>query len=150
MFAHVNRSFSLPLCVFYHTLITEFALMINNCCCFTSNNVSLSLSLCLRCCSQYLTQLEVSENEMEVLDLSSLAQLETLKCSHNKLLELMINGSNLTSLVADFNCKYNIYCRKYLHMHACIHLLTLNTFNEKFKELELEREVLLAYQFKNR
>uniref|UniRef100_A0A1I8P3Y6 PPM-type phosphatase domain-containing protein n=1 Tax=Stomoxys calcitrans TaxID=35570 RepID=A0A1I8P3Y6_STOCA len=56
----------------------------------------------------YLTQLEVSENEMEVLDLSSLAQLETLKCSHNKLLELMINGSNLTSLVADSNCLHLI------------------------------------------
>ncbi|KNC23830.1 Protein phosphatase PHLPP-like protein, partial [Lucilia cuprina] len=51
----------------------------------------------------YLTQLEVSENEMEVLDLSSLAQLETLKCSHNKLLELMLNGSNITSLIADSN-----------------------------------------------
>ncbi|XP_061396322.1 protein phosphatase PHLPP-like protein [Musca vetustissima] len=57
----------------------------------------------------YLTQLEVSENEMEVLDLSSLAQLETLKCSHNKLLELMINGSNLTSLVADSNCLHLIH-----------------------------------------
>ncbi|XP_065358697.1 protein phosphatase PHLPP-like protein [Calliphora vicina] len=56
----------------------------------------------------YLTQLEVSENEMEVLDLSSLAQLETLKCSHNKLLELMLNGSNLTSLTADSNCLHSI------------------------------------------
>ncbi|KAM7352113.1 PH domain leucine-rich repeat protein phosphatase [Cochliomyia hominivorax] len=56
----------------------------------------------------YLTQLEVSENEMEVLDLSSLAQLETLKCSHNKLLELMLNGSNLTSLIADSNCLHSI------------------------------------------
>ncbi|XP_073823161.1 PH domain leucine-rich repeat protein phosphatase isoform X2 [Musca autumnalis] len=46
---------------------------------------------------------------MEVLDLSSLAQLETLKCSHNKLLELMINGSNLTSLVADSNCLHLIH-----------------------------------------
>ncbi|XP_075150258.1 PH domain leucine-rich repeat protein phosphatase [Haematobia irritans] len=45
---------------------------------------------------------------MEVLDLSTLAQLETLKCSHNKLLELMINGSNLTSLVADSNCLHLI------------------------------------------
>uniref|UniRef100_A0A1B0BJG8 PPM-type phosphatase domain-containing protein n=1 Tax=Glossina palpalis gambiensis TaxID=67801 RepID=A0A1B0BJG8_9MUSC len=56
----------------------------------------------------YLTQLEVSENEMEVLDLSSLAQLETLKCSHNKLTELMINGNNLVSLQADSNCLQQI------------------------------------------
>uniref|UniRef100_A0A1A9W036 PPM-type phosphatase domain-containing protein n=1 Tax=Glossina brevipalpis TaxID=37001 RepID=A0A1A9W036_9MUSC len=56
----------------------------------------------------YLTQLEVSENEMEVLDLSSLAQLETLKCSHNKLMELIINGNNLVSLQADNNCLQQI------------------------------------------
>lgn len=54
---------------------------------------------------QYLTQLEVCENEMEVLDLSSLAQLETLKCSRNKLIELIINGTNLQTLIADHNCK---------------------------------------------
>jgi len=42
---------------------------------------------------------------MEVLDLSSLAQLETLKCSRNKLMELIINGTNLQTLVADHNCK---------------------------------------------
>ncbi|XP_043644712.1 protein phosphatase PHLPP-like protein [Drosophila teissieri] len=51
----------------------------------------------------YLTQLEVCENEMEVLDLSSLAQLETLKCSRNKLMELIINATNLQTLVADHN-----------------------------------------------
>jgi len=42
---------------------------------------------------------------MEVLDLSSLAQLETLKCSRNKLMELIINATNLQTLVADQNCK---------------------------------------------
>ncbi|XP_039482031.1 protein phosphatase PHLPP-like protein [Drosophila santomea] len=51
----------------------------------------------------YLTQLEVCENEMEVLDLSSLAQLESLKCSRNKLMELIINATNLQTLVADHN-----------------------------------------------
>ncbi|KAH8376976.1 hypothetical protein KR093_002422 [Drosophila rubida] len=56
----------------------------------------------------YLTQLEVCENEMEVLDLSSLAQLETLKCSHNKLIELIFNGTNLQTLVANHNCLQNI------------------------------------------
>ncbi|XP_030386706.1 protein phosphatase PHLPP-like protein [Scaptodrosophila lebanonensis] len=56
----------------------------------------------------YLTQLEVCENEMEVLDLSSLAQLETLKCSRNKLMELIINGSNLQTLIADHNCLHSI------------------------------------------
>ncbi|KAL7740576.1 hypothetical protein ACLKA6_009463 [Drosophila palustris] len=56
--------------------------------------------------TEYLTQLEVCENEMEILDLSSLAQLETLKCSRNKLIELIINGTNLQSLIADHNCTY--------------------------------------------
>ncbi|KAH8399554.1 hypothetical protein KR222_003632, partial [Zaprionus bogoriensis] len=57
---------------------------------------------------QYLTQLEVCENEMEILDLSSLAQLETLKCSRNKLIELIINGTNLQTLKADHNCLQTI------------------------------------------
>ncbi|KAM8715623.1 hypothetical protein ACLKA7_002642 [Drosophila subpalustris] len=57
----------------------------------------------------YLTQLEVCENEMEILDLSSLAQLETLKCSRNKLIELIINGTNLQSLIADHNCTYKFH-----------------------------------------
>lgn len=52
-----------------------------------------------------MTQLEVCENEMEVLDLSSLAQLEMLKCSRNKLMELIVNATNLQALVADRNCK---------------------------------------------
>ncbi|XP_016978954.1 protein phosphatase PHLPP-like protein [Drosophila rhopaloa] len=56
----------------------------------------------------YLTQLEVCENEMEVLDLSSLAQLETLKCSRNKLMELIINATNLQTLTADHNYLLNI------------------------------------------
>ncbi|XP_017069855.1 protein phosphatase PHLPP-like protein [Drosophila eugracilis] len=56
----------------------------------------------------YLTQLEVCENEMEVLDLSSLAQLETLKCSRNKLMELIINATNLQTLVADHNYLHSI------------------------------------------
>ncbi|SPP86222.1 protein phosphatase PHLPP-like protein [Drosophila guanche] len=56
----------------------------------------------------YLTQLEVCENEMEVLDLSSLAQLETLKCSRNKLMELIVNATNLQALLADHNCLHNI------------------------------------------
>ncbi|XP_052853376.1 protein phosphatase PHLPP-like protein isoform X1 [Drosophila gunungcola] len=56
----------------------------------------------------YLTQLEVCENEMEVLDLSSLAQLETLKCSRNKLMELIINATNLQTLTADHNYLHNI------------------------------------------
>ncbi|KAH8298140.1 hypothetical protein KR018_008513 [Drosophila ironensis] len=56
----------------------------------------------------YLTQLEVCENEMEVLDLSSLNQLETLKCSRNKLMELIVNATNLEALVADHNYLHNI------------------------------------------
>ncbi|XP_017859823.1 PREDICTED: protein phosphatase PHLPP-like protein [Drosophila arizonae] len=60
----------------------------------------------------YLTQLEVCENEMEVLDLSTLAQLETLKCSRNKLIELIINGTSLQTLIADHNCLQSICISK--------------------------------------
>ncbi|CAD7086127.1 unnamed protein product [Hermetia illucens] len=50
-----------------------------------------------------LTQLDVSENEIEVLDLSALGQLESLQCCRNKLVELTVNGGALTSLIAGNN-----------------------------------------------
>ncbi|XP_055381976.1 protein phosphatase PHLPP-like protein isoform X2 [Condylostylus longicornis] len=50
-----------------------------------------------------LTQLDVSENEIEILDLCALGQLESLQCCRNKLTELIVNGSHLTSLIAGNN-----------------------------------------------
>lgn len=53
----------------------------------------------------FLTQLDVSENSIEILDLSALDKLETLQCSRNKLSELTVNGRILTSLIAGNNSK---------------------------------------------
>ncbi|PSN56260.1 Protein phosphatase PHLPP-like protein [Blattella germanica] len=50
-----------------------------------------------------LTQLDVSENSIESLDLSALTKLETLQCSRNKLIELSLCGKTLTSLIAGNN-----------------------------------------------
>lgn len=58
---------------------------------------------------QNLTQLDVSENEIEVLDLSALGQLESLQCCRNKLVELTVNGGALTSLIAGNNGKSLIF-----------------------------------------
>lgn len=52
---------------------------------------------------QYLTQLDVSENDIEILDLSALDQLETLQCARNKIKEINLNGRVLRSLIAGFN-----------------------------------------------
>lgn len=54
---------------------------------------------------QNLTQLDVSENAIEVLDLSALCKLQTLQCSRNTLRELAVNGRHLTSLIAGNNRK---------------------------------------------
>ncbi|XP_055680740.1 protein phosphatase PHLPP-like protein [Lutzomyia longipalpis] len=51
----------------------------------------------------YLTQLDVSENSIEILDLSALDKLESLQCSRNNLTELTVNGRVLTSLIAGNN-----------------------------------------------
>lgn len=56
-------------------------------------------------CSQYLTQLDVSENDIEILDLSALDQLESLQCSRNKIKEITLNGRVLRSLIAGNNGK---------------------------------------------
>ena len=54
---------------------------------------------------QNLTQLDVSENAIEVLDLSALSKLQTLQCSRNSLRDLSVNGRHLTSLIAGNNRK---------------------------------------------
>ncbi|CAH0389384.1 unnamed protein product [Bemisia tabaci] len=50
-----------------------------------------------------LTQLDVSENAIECLDLSALDKLENIQCSKNILKNLAINGRNLVSLIAGNN-----------------------------------------------
>ncbi|XP_067620333.1 protein phosphatase PHLPP-like protein [Eurosta solidaginis] len=51
----------------------------------------------------FLKELEITENGMAILDLSSLEQLETLTCNYNKLKELIINGKSLKTLTAKHN-----------------------------------------------
>lgn len=58
-------------------------------------------------CLQNLTHLDVSENNIESLDLSALEKLENLQCSKNQLLELTLNGTVLLSVIAGNNRKLN-------------------------------------------
>ncbi|KAI4464249.1 s-cell enriched with leucine-rich repeat-containing protein slra-related [Holotrichia oblita] len=51
-----------------------------------------------------LTELDVSENNIESLDLSAVEQLQVLQCSRNNLTHLILYGKNLTSLIAGNNC----------------------------------------------
>lgn len=55
-----------------------------------------------------MTQLDVSENDIEILDLSALDQLETLQCARNKIKEINLNGRVLRSLIAGFNGKLKV------------------------------------------
>ncbi|CAG9854370.1 unnamed protein product [Phyllotreta striolata] len=50
-----------------------------------------------------LTELDVSENNIENLDLSAVGQLQTLQCSRNCLTTLTIHGKRLTSVIAGNN-----------------------------------------------
>lgn len=50
-----------------------------------------------------LIELDVSENNIEHLDLSALEQLQIVQCSRNSLTQLIIYGKQLTSLIAGNN-----------------------------------------------
>lgn len=54
---------------------------------------------------QYLTQLDMSENSIEFLDLSALDKIESIQCCKNQIKELTLNGRVLNSLVASNNRK---------------------------------------------
>lgn len=54
---------------------------------------------------QYLTQLDMSENFIEFLDLSALDKIESIQCCKNQIKELTLNGRVLNSLVASNNRK---------------------------------------------
>lgn len=59
-----------------------------------------------------MTQLDVSENSIETLDLSALDRLVSLQCCRNNLEELKLNGRALTSLIAGNNSKIGIQIRR--------------------------------------
>ncbi|CAH0557853.1 unnamed protein product [Brassicogethes aeneus] len=50
-----------------------------------------------------LTELDVSENSIENLDLSAVEQLQILQCSRNSLTHLTLHGKNLISIIAGNN-----------------------------------------------
>lgn len=54
---------------------------------------------------QNLTELDVSENCIEQLDLSSLPTLKCINCSKNQLTDLKLNGSELITIAASNNSK---------------------------------------------
>ncbi|XP_036320982.1 protein phosphatase PHLPP-like protein [Rhagoletis pomonella] len=78
----------------------------------------------------FLKELEITENGMDILDLSSLAQLETLTCNHNKLKELIINGKSLKILTAKHN---NLVTIKALSSPT--KLVNIDISNNDFEEL---------------
>lgn len=47
----------------------------------------------------------MSDNSIEHLDLSALSVLQRIDCSRNKLVELNLNGTSLTTVVAGNNSK---------------------------------------------
>lgn len=51
----------------------------------------------------------MSENDIEILDLSALDQLESLQCSRNKVREITLNGRVLRSLIAGNNGKFYVH-----------------------------------------
>ncbi|CAG9826129.1 unnamed protein product [Diabrotica balteata] len=55
-----------------------------------------------------LTELDVSENNIENLDLSAVGQLQILQCSRNALTTLTLHGKRLTSIIAGNNNLKNI------------------------------------------
>ncbi|XP_066246377.1 protein phosphatase PHLPP-like protein isoform X4 [Euwallacea similis] len=50
-----------------------------------------------------LTHLDVSENNIEILDLGAVEQLQILQCSRNSLTQLILFGKNLISVIAGNN-----------------------------------------------
>ncbi|KAJ8927559.1 hypothetical protein NQ314_019964 [Rhamnusium bicolor] len=52
-----------------------------------------------------LTELDVSENNIENLDLSAVEQLQFVQCSRNSLTTLTLHGKNLISIIAGNNSK---------------------------------------------
>lgn len=52
-----------------------------------------------------LTHLDVSENNIEKLDISALQELRSVRCARNHLTELTLCGRNLVSLIAGNNSK---------------------------------------------
>lgn len=57
--------------------------------------------------------MDVSENDIEILDLSALDQLESLQCSRNKIREITLNGRVLHSLIAGNNGNF-LLCYKFI------------------------------------
>ncbi|XP_018794247.1 PREDICTED: protein phosphatase PHLPP-like protein isoform X1 [Bactrocera latifrons] len=78
----------------------------------------------------FLKELEITDNGMGILDLSSLAQLETLTCNHNKLKELIMNGKSLKTVKARHN---NLATIKMLS--APTHLVNIDISYNDFEEL---------------
>lgn len=70
---------------------------------------------------QNLTELDVSDNAIESLDLSAVDKLQVLQCSRNVLAQLSVHGKHLTSLIAGNN-------RKILNPHWYVSLFDLKMY----------------------
>ncbi|XP_055917109.1 protein phosphatase PHLPP-like protein [Eupeodes corollae] len=77
-----------------------------------------------------ITQLEVSDNNIDYLDLSSLKKLQVFQCRRNALRELIIDAGNLVTLTATKNDLTKI---SVLSEPSCLYYVDISS--NKFKEL---------------
>ncbi|XP_017785771.1 PREDICTED: protein phosphatase PHLPP-like protein [Nicrophorus vespilloides] len=75
-----------------------------------------------------LTELDVSENNIESLDLTAVEHLQVLQCSRNNLTNLTLYGKNLTSIIAGNN--------RIQYLNATSPPLNLKHMDVSYNELE--------------
>lgn len=57
--------------------------------------------------NKHITHMDLRDNQLTDLDLSSLCSLEQLHCERNKLRELTLSGFSLRTLYANWNSKFS-------------------------------------------
>lgn len=58
--------------------------------------------------NKYITHMDLRDNQLTDLDLSSLCSLEQLHCERNQLRELTLSGFSLRTLYANSNSEFSI------------------------------------------
>lgn len=58
--------------------------------------------------NKHITHMDLRDNQLTDLDLSSLCSLEQLHCERNQLRELTLSGFSLRTLYANWNSEFSI------------------------------------------
>lgn len=58
--------------------------------------------------NKHITHMDLRDNQLTDLDLSSLCSLEQLHCERNQLRELTLSGFSLRNLYANWNSEFSI------------------------------------------